>query len=182
MGSDAAKVTLNQNKWGRLCGDQENLRTALAAHLGVSLRSAVPLDWDHVWSEFKGDDGASWVIHEGPGDAPAANFARRLDEGIGSWTGVIVISPEAEQTCDITDEYLACKAEGGRADPSVAADMPRFVDTVRKAREDTTGGATQARSINGHIVYSRAGFTSAEVTAVVRRAVEEHGTNAWWEL
>jgi len=180
--SAATNVTLNQTNWGRLCGDQEDLRTALAAHLQVPLRAAVPLDWDHCWSEFRGDDTESWDIHEGPGDAPAADFARRLDEGIGCWTGVIVISPFAADTCDVSEEYLACKSEGGRADPSLAADMARYVETVRRAREDSTGGATQARSVNGHVVYSRAGFTSADVSVVVQRAVVEHGTNAWWEL
>ena len=74
--SSAAAVTLNPNRWGRLCGEQEDARTALAAHLGVPLRCAIPLDWDHVWSEFLCDDHATWTIHEGAGDAPAANFAQ----------------------------------------------------------------------------------------------------------
>lgn len=179
--SSAASVTLNPNRWGRLCGDQEDARTALAAHLGVPLRTALPLDWDHIWSEFKGDDEV-WTIHEGAGDAPAANFALRLDEGIGTWSGVLVVgSTDPLQTGDATEEYLDCRP-AGRADASLAGAMPRFSERVRAARVDATGEATQARSVNGHLVYVRAGFSSAQVTAVMRCAVEEHGVRRWWEM
>ena len=40
----------------------------------------------------------------------------------------------------------------------------------------------QARSVNGHLVYGRAGFAAPQVTAVLRRAVAEHGRRGWWEL
>ena len=40
----------------------------------------------------------------------------------------------------------------------------------------------QSRSVNGHLVYSRAGFGAAQVTAVLRRAVAEHGRRGWWEV
>ena len=145
-------MTLRACRWGRLCGEQEDARSALASYLGVPLRVALPLDWDHVWSEYQQHDGQSsehqqqgaaagaasssssaaaaetiiaeqhgevrrewplevdgdgggevggeaggeegvWAIHEGKGDAPAANFAARLDEGIGAWSGVLLISP-----------------------------------------------------------------------------------------
>ena len=96
--SAAASVTLNPRNWGRLCGEQEDLRAALAGHLGVPLRVAVPLDWDHVWSETLRDSGGDWRIFEHPGDAPAANFAGRLDEGIGAWSGVLCIAEEQANT------------------------------------------------------------------------------------
>ena len=50
------------------------------------------------------------------------------------------------------------------------------------ARSDAAGSTTQARSVNGHLVYSRAGFTPAQVTAVLRHAVEDFGERAWWQL
>ena len=40
----------------------------------------------------------------------------------------------------------------------------------------------QSRSVNGHLVYGRAGFGAAQVTAVLRRAVAEHGWRGWWEV
>ena len=108
--SSAAAVTINPQRWGRLCGEQEDARAALAAYLGVPLRTALPLDWDHVWSEYRTDaEEESWAIHEGVGDAPAANFAQRLEEGIGAWSVVLVIAAEPEHCCDATDEYLACR-------------------------------------------------------------------------
>jgi hypothetical protein len=45
--SAAAAVTLTPRRWGRLCGEQEDARAALAAHLHIPLRVAVPLDWEH---------------------------------------------------------------------------------------------------------------------------------------
>jgi hypothetical protein len=53
---------------------------------------------------------------------------------------------------------------------------------VRAARDDASGAVTQARSVNGHLVYSRAGFAAPQVTAVLRRAVAEHGRRGWWEV
>ena len=53
---------------------------------------------------------------------------------------------------------------------------------VRAARDDASGAVTQARSVNGHLVYSRAGFAPPQVTAVLRRAVAEHGRRGWWEV
>ena len=179
--SSAACVTLRPHRWGRLCGEQEDARTALAAHLGVPLRVALPLDWDHVWSEYQRDDGATWAVHEGRGDAPAANFAQRLDEGIGTWTGVLVISPDAAHTHDATGDYLDC-APNGRAHPSLAAEMARFRDAVDVARRDATGATTQARSVNGHLVYVAAGFSTDQVTAVLRGAIADHGRRGWWEV
>ena len=183
--SSAASVTLNPRRWGRLCGEQEDARSALAMHLGVPLRVALPLDWDHVWSEYLRDDGVSWAIREGSGDAPAANFAGRLDEGIGAWSSVLVIGSAAEplHTCDATADYLACVPQGGRADASIASKMPRYRETVKAARADATGSATQAKSVNGHLVYVKAGMTPPQVTAVLRRAVEDHaGNKAWWTV
>ena len=159
---------------------QEDARSALALHLGVPLRVALPLDWDHVWSEYRRDDGA-WAIREGAGDAPAANFAARLDEGIGAWSSVLVIGSADDPllSADVTEEYLACTPDG-RADADIAAEMPRFMQTVQAARADATGSATQAKSVNGHLVYVKAGLTPAQVTAILRRAVEDHGKRAWW--
>ncbi|KAL1521566.1 hypothetical protein AB1Y20_021225 [Prymnesium parvum] len=179
--SSAAVVTLNPHRWGRLCGEQEDARAALAMHLGVPLRVALPMDWDHVWSEYLCDDDKTWDVQEGEGDAPAANFAQRLDEGIGAWTGVLVIGPDARQTCDATEDYLSCQPSG-RADASLSGEMPRYSQLVRGARADATGRSTQAQSVNGYLVYTRAGFSAEQVTAVLQRAVEDFSHREWWEL
>ena len=57
-----------------------------------------------------------------------------------------------------------------------------YAALVRAARDDASGAVTQARSVNGHLVYSRAGFAPPQVTAVLRRAVAEHGRRGWWEV
>ena len=72
--------------------------------------------------------------------------------------------------------------------PLIVTSMPsppithRYAALVRAARDDASGAVTQARSVNGHLVYSRAGFAAPQVTAVLRRAVAEHGRRGWWEV
>ena len=87
-------------RWGRLCGEQKDLRAWLAEAVGMPLRTIVPLDWDHVWSESR--DETSW---QPPSDDSARNFAARLDEGIGSWTCVLAIHHESAHCEDVTDQY-----------------------------------------------------------------------------
>ena len=178
--SSAAQVILNPHRWGRLCGEQEDLRAALAQHLQVPLRAILPLDWDHVWSETRRDADGRWIACQGPGEAPASNFAGRLDEGIGAWTRVLAISHEEEHTCDVTEEYLSCTATGGRADATLESQLPRFREAVQSARDDSGGELTQAKTVNGHVLH-RAGFGSCEVTAILRDAVRDHGVRGWWE-
>ena len=57
--------------------------------------------------------------------------------------------------------------------------MLRFSKMVDAARADPSGSMTQAKSVCGHLVYVRAGFTSAQVTAVLRCAVEDYGQRGW---
>ena len=178
--SSDAQVILNPNRWGRLCGEQEDLRAALARHLSVPLRAILPLDWDHVWSETRREADGAWVACQGPGDAPAANFAGRLDEGIGAWTRVIAVSADVEGTSDVTEEYLSCCSAGGRADERLDEEMPRYRETVSAARADASGSATQAKTLNGHVLH-RAGFGREEVTCILRQAVVDHGVVGWWE-
>lgn len=140
--SSHPSVSLNPHRWGRLCGEQEDLRSWLAEALGVQLRTMVPLDWDHVWSEvafppthaevafppthaevaFKPSraGGASplWLP---PTDPDARNFAARLDEGIGAWTRVLGVSFDPRGCGCATEEYLRCAAAGGRIDAAHAA-------------------------------------------------------------
>mmetsp|Transcript_14343 Transcript_14343/g.48265 ORF Transcript_14343/g.48265 Transcript_14343/m.48265 type:complete len:618 (+) Transcript_14343:80-1933(+) len=178
--SSAAQVVLNPNRWGRLCGEQEDLRAALARHLGVPLRAILPLDWDHVWSETRHEDDGAWAACQGPGDAPAANFAGRLDEGIGAWTRVVAVSADAEETLDVTEQYLSCRSAGGRADERLDSEMARYREVVGAARTDASGSATQAKTLNGHVLH-RAGFGREEVTRILRQAVADHGMWGWWE-
>ena len=51
------RIILDPNGRGRLCGEQEDLRLVLAGYLNVPVRLVVPLDWDHVWTEY--DQGSS---------------------------------------------------------------------------------------------------------------------------
>ena len=132
--SSSPRVLLRPERWGRLCGEQEDLKAWLAERLGVRLRVIAPLDWDHVWSEVwsdaadaeatSGEDtpkrghggggspeggGGAWLALDGM----ARNFAARLDEGIGSWTRVLAIAPDPADCADVTDEYLRCRGRGG---------------------------------------------------------------------
>ncbi|KAL3772102.1 hypothetical protein ACHAW5_004940 [Stephanodiscus triporus] len=154
------RIMLNPNRHGRLCGEQEDLRLILAGYLNVSVRMVVPLDWDHVWSEYNESSSSAssssassssassaWQVHDGD----ARNFCRRLDEGIGSWTGVWAIHPDPDLCEDVTPNYLTCRRDGGRADDVYEDDdnMKRYEDAVRAAREDPNakrrGGGGEAK-------------------------------------
>jgi hypothetical protein len=175
------KVILNPNKWGRLCGDQEDLRLTLADYLKIPVRLVVPLDWDHVWSEYQSSSSnTSWEVQDGS----ARNFARRLDEGIGSWTRVWAISSNAEWCQDVTREYLMYRRVGGRADHRNNHDsneMSRYKETVRKAQNDSTGQLTQAKTCYGYML-ARANFTDDVITKELQRAATEYGDKEWWQL
>jgi hypothetical protein len=187
------RTILNPHRWGRLCGEQEDLRLDLANYLGIPTRTCIPLDWDHVWSEVRrspADSGDSdkvpssssegeWAVR----DDSARNFAVRLDQGIGSWTGVLAISPNPEWCCDVTDEYLQCRTAmggAGRADERFESEMDRYRNLVEHAKMDPFANATQARTLNGYAL-KRAGFTSSDITAAMRRAVHDYGSRQWYE-
>lgn len=130
--SSRPEVILNPRRWGRLCGEQEDLRAWFAEALGVKQRTIVPLDWDHVWSEVAfpanvqctdstsaeissvlnetslsgtSSRGVKWSP---PTDDAARNFVVRLDEGIGSWTHVLAVGPEPSACACVTEQYLSC--------------------------------------------------------------------------
>ncbi|CAJ1401182.1 unnamed protein product [Effrenium voratum] len=138
------EITLNPNRWGRLCGEQEDLKAWLAKYLGVRLRVCLPLDWDHVWTEVF--DGEEWQ----PVDPNCRNFARRLNENIGSWTRVLALGTPGsgdvvQATEEVTEAYLR-HAQG--SDEEVAA----WRRQIWAAREDGGGSSTQSRTRNGHLL------------------------------
>ena len=181
------QVILNPHRWGRLCGEQEDLRLQLANYLNIPLRLCLPLDWDHVWSEFYDETSnnnnnnspraSGWQVH----DDSARNFAARLDEGMGAWTRVWVIHPDPQLCQDVTDDYLSCLSQGGRADDRRAGDMERYVRTVETARVDATGDATQAKTVNGYVL-ERAKFDAQRITQELQKAAKDYGIRAWWEI
>jgi hypothetical protein len=200
------RTILNPHRWGRLCGEQQGLRLDLARYLGLPTpRTCIPLDWDHVWSEDHRGTTSDVVVGDGDGDVvlpkkttarpyggewyvrdeSARNFAARLDEGIGSWTAVLAISPHPDLCEDATDDYLQCRLMGGRgvgrADDRFSAEMGRYRDMVKQARTDPSGTRTQAGTVNGYALQ-RTGFVSSDVTATLRRAVHDYGVRAWYEL
>ena len=171
------QILLNPNKWGRLCGDQEDLRLNLADYLNIPVRLAIPLDWDHVWSEYL-SESSSWQVQ----DDSARNFCCRLDEGIGSWTGVWAIHPNPEWCEDVTQDYLNTQQHGGRADNKIDKEsMKRYEKTVKNAREDRTGDLTQAKTINGYIL-ERAHISHETITSVLQTAAHDFGNKKWWEV
>lgn len=185
------KIILNPNRWGRLCGEQEDLRLALAKYLGVQVRTCVPLDWDHIWSEFTSDEQGfdpswKWWVQ----DDSARNFAVRLNEGIGAWTGILGIHPNPDLCKDLTFEYLTVRdsietgedvTTIGRADPCHAKEMHRYRDAVISAREDSSGSMTQAKTVLGYLLQ-RAGMTSDVITEELKRAALEYGSSNWYNV
>ena len=196
------RLMLNPHRWGRLCGEQEDLRQMLAEYIRIPLRLCLPLDWDHIWSEFSGgasrqndtitdqtqhkDQSVCWKVD----DESAQNFALRLDEGIGSWTRVFAIHPKAEYCEDVSDCYLKYQSEGGRVDDEVddgdtrlqQKRMTRYRQIVNEARNDSTANQTQAKTLNGYVL-NRANFNSDRITKEIRKAVQDYriGTS-WWEI
>jgi len=176
--------------WGRLCGEQEDLRLHLASYLDIPIRICFPLDWDHVWTEFLLPNQSdmdeiitmdqSWDVR----DDSARNFAVRLDEGIGSWTGVLAISPDPNWCEDVTGEYLStssCKSGKGRVDKEHAHKMNRYRDLVERAQNDSTGDCTQAKTVSGYVLR-RANWSADDVSAIMKRAAKDYGNKEWWNL
>lgn len=126
------------------------------------------------------ESSSGWQVH----DENARNFAVRLDEGIGSFTGVLAISPNPNLCMDVTDEYLQCRKsvdDRGRADQQHESQMTRYRDVVVKARKDSTGSITQAGTLNGYVIQ-RANLTSHDVTNEMRKAALEYGSRGWWQV
>jgi hypothetical protein len=175
------KILLNPNRWGRLCGDQEDLRLTLADYLNIPVRLIIPLDWDHVWSEFnESSNGTSpWQVQ----DDSARNFCCRLDEGIGSWTRVWAIHPNSGWCEDVTRDYLICQQEGGRADNHIDnVSMEKYAKIVEDAQKDMKGSLTQAKTVNGYILY-RANLTDDNISVELQRAASDYGRQReWWEF
>jgi hypothetical protein len=172
------QIMLTPSRWGRLCGEQEDLRMMLADYLQIPLRLCIPLDWDHIWSEFY--NGRCWEV---PDDS-ARNFAVRLEEGIGAWTRLWVIHPNPDLCQDVTEDYFKCKSDedgGGRADDAFAGGMDGYRKIVEAARMDPTAEATQAKTLYG-FVLERANFTSDRITEEMRKAVKDYGERSWWQL
>jgi hypothetical protein len=185
------QVILNPHRWGRLCGEQEDLRLNLANYLQTPVRMCLPLDWDHVWSEFlvggRGDNDNNhnhnhnqWEVSDGS----ARNFAVRLNEGIGAWTGVWAIHPDPELCGDVTNEYLSCQQQGGRSENTHATNMGQYREVVEAARTDPTADATQAKTLNGFVLQrAKHYFTNDDiVTTELRRAAKEYGKREWWQV
>ena len=170
-------VILQPYRWGRLCGEQEDLRLLLAKYVEIPVRLVVPMDWDHVWSEYL-DEKDGWQVV----DDSARNFAARLDEGIGHWTRVWAIHPNAELCQDVTEDYLRCRPDGRADESSVQSNnMARYRNLVQQARQDNTGESTQAKTVNGYLLW-RANFTDADITDAMQQAAVDYGTKQWWEL
>lgn len=184
------QIILNPQRWGRLCGEQEDLRLDLANYFGfVSIRSIVPLDWDHIWSEFRiiDEDGEDccdedsrdfekWRLKDDD-----RNFAARLDEGIGSWTAVFAVSPNPDLCRDLTNSYLSCESTGGCADNHFMGEMKRYRRRITETRTDHSGAMTQAGTVNGYAVQ-RAKLTSSKITSIIQRAAKEYGSRTWYQV
>lgn len=174
------KVILNPRNWGRLCGEQEELRLNLSSYLDIQIRTCVPLDWDHVWSEFQSSSSDSICCWEVLDDS-ARNFAVRLDEGIGSWAAVLAVSPDPAWCGDVTEEYLSCASIGGRVDEFHSPNMERYRQVVAAARTDSSGINMQGKTCNGYVVH-RAKWTPEDTTQAMRQAARDYGTCPWWQV
>jgi predicted Zn-ribbon and HTH transcriptional regulator len=171
-------IILNPNKWGRLCGEQEDLRLDLAHYLNIPIRTCIAVDWDHVWSEYLNTDvDEDWIVH----DDSTKNFAVRLDEGLGSWTGVLAIHPDPNLCEDVTEQYLSCQSQGGRADDHFAPEIYRYQETVANATKDASGSMTQAGTVVGYALRI-ARFNSTGITEVMRKAARDYGNYPWYHI
>jgi len=183
------RIILNPQRWGRLCGEQEDIRLDLANYFGfVSIRTIVPLDWDHIWSEFRIiDEDIDGHCDENSNDFnwnqkdDDCNFAARLDEGIGSWTRILAVSPNPEFCGDLTNNYLACKSKGGIASDGMIKRMDQYRRQVTETRMDHSATMTQACTLNGYVIQ-RAGLSSSEVTSIMKRAAKEYGSRDWHDI
>ena len=169
------------------------MKASLASYTGIPLRRVVPLDWDHIWSEYKvtttndtSEENARplWGVV----DDSARNFAVRLEEGIGAWTRVLVISEKPEWSGDATDAYLRCSntigssSDNGRVDPRHESNLKQYRSIIEESRMDPTGKSTQRKTVNG-FVLEKAGMKAQDATAVIQKAVVDfHAGVKWWTI
>jgi len=172
------------------------LKAVLANYADITLRQSVPLDWDHTWSEYKTTTDTTeknpvWGVV----DDSARNFAVRLNEGIGAWTRVLVISDKPEWSGDVTDEYLRCSNNinsasnnddedvvNGRVDERHEHILMQYRTIIEESRMDATGKSTQKKTVNG-FVLEKAGMKTQDVTAVIQKAVSDFDAGQkWWDV
>ncbi|OEU11151.1 hypothetical protein FRACYDRAFT_246262 [Fragilariopsis cylindrus CCMP1102] len=175
--SRSPQIILNPNRWGRLCGEQEDLKLDLANYLSIGIRTVLPLDWDHIWK--------SWHLRKDKDEE--RNFVLRLDEGIGSFTRIFAICPTPNECGDITDLYFlkACRHSlspnkdhnqanedddnnnnnNNNSNNKVEEEksMNRYYQIIDEARRDNTGSKTQSNTVNGYAIH-RSKLTATEVS------------------
>ena len=156
----AASVILNPNRWGRLCGEQEDLRAWLAEAVGMPLRTIVPLDWDHVWSESR--DETSW---QPPSDDSARNFAARSTKASarGLVSSPSITNRRIARTSPIGTR--AARRPAGRRTPRSPIGW-RATGARSATRGATRAASTQARTVKG--TCSSEPASAEQITAVLR--------------
>jgi hypothetical protein len=157
----------------------------LVPYLNISLRTVLPLDWDHVWSEFSSgsiNDVVQWDVQ----DPNERNFCCGLDEGIGSWTAVWEIHPDPSLCQDIPEGYLSCTNSTGtfgRSEPQYETYLPRYQETVQTARQDSSGDRTQAGTICSFALHrAQMNCSSEQITTELQRAARDVGAQEWWQV
>ena len=168
-------IILNPNKWGRLCGEQQDLILDLANYLDINIRTILPLDWDHIWSEYQvdDDDGLSsysntWNLQN---NADERNFVVRLDEGIGYFTRIFAICTNPISSGDVSDLYF-----NFRLDEKFGRNINRYQQMMEEARNDESGLKTQSHTVNGYAI-DRSKLTTAEITKEIQNSVEDYCYN-----
>ncbi|CAE7276336.1 sec61a, partial [Symbiodinium pilosum] len=95
------------------------------------------------------------------------DFARRLNEGIGSWTRVLAVGTPGSGDLEAATEEVTAKyldfAKG--SDDEVAA----WRRQIQAAREDPSGQATQSRTCHGYTLLCT-GMEDDEISEELRMA------------
>jgi len=95
---------------------------------------------------------------------------------------VIAVCPDPELCEDVTDKYLCCQKDGGRAEDRFAPEMQRYRETVARSKRDHTGSSTQAGTVKGYVL-EKAQLSSEDITLEMKRAVKDYnGKRAWYEI
>jgi hypothetical protein len=129
-------------------------RTGRSASLFSKIpRLAVPLDWDHIWSEYHGGDNnigpdEYWHLQDDSARILLAVWRKTLAFGHAFWRSI----PQPELCQDVTDAYHSCQQDGGRAEEKHAPIMSRYRGLVEAPWEDATCTLTQGKTLHGYVL------------------------------
>ncbi|OEU10450.1 hypothetical protein FRACYDRAFT_246844 [Fragilariopsis cylindrus CCMP1102] len=146
--SRSPQMILNPNRWGRLCGEQEDLRLDLANYLSID--------------EGIGSFTRIFAICPTPNDC-------------GDITDVYFLKACRHSYSHNKDHNQAVGDDNVNNNNNEVEEesMNRYYQIIDEARRDNTGSKTQSNTVNGYAIH-RSKLTATEVSKEIQNAVKDY--------